>query len=269
MSNEFTYIDAHTHLNFDSFAEDRTDIIQQMKKESAGAINIGIDVSTSRASIKLARENDHIWASVGCHPTEVTDDFSVDVYKGLIKKSRPHITAVGECGLDYARKQHRSDTQKKLQHQAFEAQIQLAIEQELPLILHLRPQTGSMDAYEEGLDILTYYKQKYGDKLQGTAHFFVGDADIAKQFLDLDFFISATGVITFDKSLQSVFADLPIDHLLVETDAPFAAPTPHRGQRNSPLYIPDIISGLAAVTDTPSDRLAEQLASNTRRLFSL
>ncbi|MEX2515258.1 MAG: TatD family hydrolase [Candidatus Paceibacterota bacterium] len=261
------YIDAHAHLNFEAFDEDREDIIADMQEQGAGVINVGIDVETSAESIALAKEHDHIWASVGCHPTEVSGDFDIDPYRGLIEKDPESVVAVGECGLDYFRSADRGDREKSQQRAAFEAQIELAITADLPLILHLRPQSGSMDAYSQGLEILEYYSHQAGAKLCGTAHFFVGDKDIAARFLDIGFYISATGVLTFDKRLQNIFADLPTDHLLVETDAPFAAPQPHRGRRNTPLYVPDIISTLATLKGTTAAELGPKLVSNTQRLF--
>lgn len=263
------YIDAHAHLNFDRFDDDRADVLAEMQEKGIGAINIGVDAATSAASIELAAQNDHIWATAGCHPTEVHEDFDIDLYRGLIEKDADQIVAVGECGFDYFRSADRGDKEKQLQRTAFEAQIQLAITADLPLVLHMRPQAGSMDAYEDGLDMLEYYAAEYAGKLRGTAHFFVGDSRIAARFLNIGFYISATGVVTFDEDLQRTFAEIPTDRLLVETDAPFAAPAPHHGRRNSPLYIPDILASLARITGTEEEKLAPQVLSSTRRLFSL
>ncbi|MEX2369010.1 MAG: TatD family hydrolase [Candidatus Paceibacterota bacterium] len=272
------YIDAHAHLNFDAFDFDRAEVIADMHEEGVGAINIGIDVATSAESIALAKENKHIWASVGCHPTEVRKDFSTQPFLDMIKEDKQscatlgvaqRVVAVGECGLDYFRATNRDADNQRLQREAFAAQIELALIEDLPLILHLRPQEGSMDAYKEGLDILEYYSRDHGDKLRGTAHFFVGDEDIARRFLDLDFYISATGVVTISESIARVFAGIPIGRLLVETDAPFAAPLPHRGQRNEPAYVRHITAYLADLKGISSTKLAETLLSNTQRLFAL
>jgi len=272
------HIDAHAHLNFDAFDEDRGEVIAQMQDEGVGAINVGIDIATSTASIALAKEHDHIWASVGCHPTEVGVDFSQQPLFDMIEKDMQscatlsvaqRVVAVGECGLDYFRSVNRDADNQKLQREAFESQIELAITADLPLILHMRPQEGSMNAYKEGLEVLEYYSREHGDKLRGTAHFFVGDEDIARRFLDLDFYISATGVVTISEPIARVFAGIPADRLLVETDAPFAAPLPHRGQRNEPAYIKHIIAHLADLKGTTSKKLTETLLANTQRLFAL
>lgn len=262
------YIDAHSHLNFDAFDDDREELIFGMQKEGVGAINVGIDVETSIASIALAKEYEHIRASVGCHPTEVSVDFSPDAYRELVDKNAESVVAVGECGLDYFRAPNRDEDNKSLQRRAFEVQIELALEHDLPLILHMRPQEGTMDAYKEGLEILEYYSKEH-DALRGTAHFFVGDEDTARRFLDLGFYISATGVVTISDSVAQVFKEIPADRLLVETDAPFAAPAPHRGQRNEPGYVRHITDHLAQLKGVSEEKLAETVLSNTKRLFSL
>lgn len=269
MSREYNHIDTHAHLNFDQFDDDRAAVIKEMQTEAIGAINVGVDVPTSAASIELAKAHNNIWASVGCHPTEATAAFDIDLYSGLIEKSPETVVAVGECGFDYYRKAHRGDKEKSLQREVFEAQLKLAVKKELPLILHMRPREHTMDAYEDGLKLLEYYGQKYGDKLRGTAHFFVGDDDIARRFLDLGFFISATGVATLNEELQRVFSDIPTSSLIAETDAPFAAPSAQRGQRNSPLYVPQIVSCLSDLKEVPEEELSQQIISNTERLFSL
>ncbi|PSO45106.1 MAG: hypothetical protein BRC25_03150, partial [Parcubacteria group bacterium SW_6_46_9] len=196
-------IDAHVHLNFDAFADDREEVISQMEEKRIGAINVGIDAGTSRESVELAEGHDHIWASVGCHPTEASKPFDISKYQSLVKASNT-VVAVGECGLDYSRPEYRSENQKQLQEDVFVSQITLAAKTDLPLVLHIRPRKHSMDAYEDGLDILTHLQKQADTDLAGTAHFFVGNKDIAKQFLDLGFYISFTGPLTQDSNLQEV-----------------------------------------------------------------
>ncbi len=265
---DLTHIDAHTHLNFDAFGEDRSDTINEMENRGIGAVNVGIDKTTSEESVKLAETHNHIWASVGCHPTEASASFQLEEYKSIIEDTN-QAKAVGECGLDYSRKKYRSEEKKQLQEEIFELQIQLAIKKDLPLILHLRPRENSMDAYEDGLDILEHYAHSYDDDLRGTAHFFVGTKEIAHRFLDIGFYVSFTGPVTFEDRLQKVCTDIPKDRLIAETDTPFAAPDPHRGKRNSPLFLPDIVSVVAGCKDMQEDKLAEGLVANTRRLFNL
>jgi TatD DNase family protein len=262
------YIDAHVHLNFDQFDDDQEEVTSKMKKRGVGAINIGIDEKTSRESIRLAKKHDHIWASVGCHPTEADDGFSNEPYQEMLKDDKD-VVAVGECGFDYSRSEYRSDKNKQLQKDVFVFQITLAAKTDLPLILHIRPRKYSMDAYEDGLDILTHFQNQTDRNLTGTAHFFVGNKDIAKQFLDLGFYISFTGPLTQDSNLQEVCAYIPQDRLLAETDSPFAPPQSFSHSRNSPLAVPIIAEKIADIKDLSADAMRKQLAANTARLFSL
>lgn len=268
------YIDVHSHLNFTHFDHDQEKVVSEMKDKGIGAINIGIDLETSRESIELAETHDHIWASIGCHPTEASPDFTIDDYRKTLSKlgtaAVPNkVVAVGECGLDYSRSEYRSEKQKSLQDDVFVAQIKLAAEADLPLILHIRPQENSMDAYERGLDILAHFQNKLGADLTGTAHFFVGDKEIASRFLELGFYVSFTGPLTYDQRLQDVCAYIPKDRLLAETDSPFATPEPHRGKRNSPLYISRIVAQFAACHDVQKGIMRDRLSKNTKQLFSL
>jgi len=265
---EIQYIDAHSHLNFDKLDNDREAVISEMKKRGIGAINIGIDKKTSKESVELAEKYEHIWASAGCHPTEANKPFDISKYQSLVKASNT-VVAVGECGLDYSRSEYRSDKKKQLQEDVFIAQIKLATESGLPLILHIRPQKNNMDAYEDGLDILAHFQNQTDTDLAGTAHFFVGNKDIAKQFLDLGFYISFTGPLTQDPHLQEVCQYIPKRRLLVETDSPFAPPHSFSQSRNSPLAVPTIANKIADIKNMPADAMRNQLAANTTQLFSL
>ena len=262
------YIDAHVHLNFDQFDDDQEEVISEMKEEEIGAINVGIDTRTSRESVKLAEKHDHIWASVGCHPTEADDGFSNEPYQEMLKDDKD-VVAVGECGLDYSRSEYRSDKKKQLQKDVFVSQITLAAKTDLPLILHIRPRKHSMDVYEDGLDILTHFQNQTDTDLTGTAHFFVGNKNIAKQFLNLGFYISFTGPLTQDTDLQEVCAYIPQDRLLAETDSPFAPPQSFSDSRNSPLAISLIAEKIADIKSLSADAMRKQLVVNTARLFSL
>jgi TatD DNase family protein len=261
------HIDAHAHLNFDQYEDDREDVIAEMKAQEIAAINIGIDADTSRESIDLAQKHNHITASVGCHPTEASSEFTADPYRKMVQESS-EVVALGECGLDYSRSQYRTKDQKKLQERVFTEQIKLAAETGLPLILHIRPQDGSMDAYEDGLDILRHYQNTADTNLAGTAHFFVGNKDIAGQFLDLGFHISFTGPLTYDSHLQDVCAYIPKNRLLAETDSPFAPPQSASNSRNIPLELPKIVQAIAETKEGSLERISHQLKTNAARLFS-
>ena len=155
------------------------------------------------------------------------------------------------------------------QRAAFHAQIALAVELDLPLMLHIRPSADSLDAYHDVLSILTEYKREHGDRLRGNAHFFAGDTDIARQFIDLGFTISFTGVITFASEYAEVIRAIPLEHIMSETDCPYVTPTPHRGQRNEPVYVAEVVKKIAEIKQLPLDQVAAQLFENAKRLYQL
>jgi len=256
------FFDAHSHLNFPQFDEDREEIIEEMKNHGIATICVGTDKKTSRESVELAKNNRNIWAVIGLHPTDTDEDFLEREYEALLYE---RVVGVGECGLDYFRGREKEKKQKDV----FHSQIQFALKQNLPLMLHLRPSVGSMDAYTEGLDILESYSREYGDTLRGNSHFFVGDSAVAKRFLDLGFTMSFDGPITFSNEYDEVIRYIPDDMILAETDAPFAAPIPHRGKRNSPLYIEAIVERLSALKQREKDEYGKVLVDTTLRIFGI
>jgi TatD DNase family protein len=195
---------------------------------------------------------------------------------------------IGECGLDYYREREREHVpeQKKL----FESQIALAKETDLPLMLHIRPspaspsgagKQGSVDArqkfaeqnlsgqaYEDALSILETWKTQWPN-MRGTAHFFVGTKEIAQRFLDLGFHISFSGVITIFPEYEDVVRSVPIERILPETDAPFAAPLPYRGKRNEPAYVTEVIKKIAQLKEMPLEEVEKQLLKNAKGLFAI
>jgi len=180
--------------------------------------------------------------------------------------THPKVVAIGECGLDYFRSQSSrsksnlgeepagdgerfdlaggsltSEKERERQKQIFEAQIKLAVSEDLPLMIHCR------DAHKDVLEILESYKKESGEKLRGNIHFFSGDIDTAKKYFSLGFTISFTGVITFTDDYNDVIRNSPIENILAETDAPYVAPVPHRGQRNEPVYMKEVIKKIAVI----------------------
>lgn len=261
------YIDIHSHLNFDQYDDDRSDVIQEMKENDISTITVGTDLTTSRESIELAADHEHIWATVGIHPTDAVDELPEMEFRQLVKEGEP--VAIGECGFDYYRTSHRSDIHKLQQRKVFEMQIEAAIEHDLPLMLHCRPQEGTMDAYQDTLEVLESYNGDHGEDLRGNVHFFVGNDRIARRFLNLGFTLSFTGIVTFVRSFDDVIQSTPQDMIMVETDAPFAAPEPHRGERNSPLYIDSITKQVAEIRDENKSELRAAIYENARRIFDL
>ena len=170
---------------------------------------------------------------------------------------------IGECGLDYLRIKGDQDQDKKRQRDIFEAQLELAVEANKPLMIHCR------DAHEHMLDILKSKKRDHGEKLRGNIHFFTGSSDIAKRYFDLQFTVSFTGVITFAHEYDEVVRYAPDTMILSETDCPFVAPVPYRGKRCEPVFVREVVHRIAAIRDTDPEIMAETLVKNTFRLFKI
>ncbi|MDB5254684.1 MAG: sec-independent protein translocase protein TatD DNase family protein [Candidatus Nomurabacteria bacterium] len=257
-------IDTHSHFNLYQFDEDREAAIKRMVDAGVGTVCVGIDLETSKLAIEITLENPTtIWACVGQHPTEWKQEFDAVEFSALAEGK--NVVAIGECGLDYFRpddKEHKEE-----QVVIFRRQIELAIESGLPLMLHIRPEMGTMTAYEDALDILEEYKQA-APQLSGTAHFFAGDTVIAQRFIDLGFYISFSGVITFVKEYEATVAYVPLERILSETDAPFAAPAPYRGKRNEPAYVVEIVKKVAEIKGISLETVEKQLLQNAKDLFT-
>lgn len=268
------YIDAHTHLNLPEFSDDVDFVAEKTKQDDVMVVNVGTGQETSLRAVELADCYPHMRAIVGLHPiytapsydTEIAENFDDDFYRNLIKQdNNKNIVAIGECGLDYF---HGNDEGKKLQKRAFRTQIELAIETDLPLMLHIRPSENSYDAYHDVLNILKEYRVK-SFNLIGDVHFFAGTIDIAQEFLDLGFYISFTGVITFAKIYEELVDFVPMDRILSETDAPYVAPVPFRGKRNEPSHVREVVKKIAEIKGLDENIVAEQIMKNAQKLFNL
>lgn len=268
------YIDVHTHLNLPEFQDDIHAIAQKTMNDDVMVINVGTGQETSLRAVALAKQYTHMRAIVGLHPIYAAPSYSTDTgevfdtafYTRLITTDRDHtIVAIGECGLDYF---HGTEQTKALQEKAFVQQIELAIETGLPLMLHIRPSENSYDAYYDVLALLKRYT-KDAPGLRGDVHFFAGTIDIAKEFLDLGFYISFTGVITFAQGYADLVRCVPMDRILSETDAPYVSPVPFRGQRNEPSHVREVVKKIAMIKGVPEDVVAEQIMRNAQLLFKL
>ncbi len=260
------YFDIHSHLYFDEFDSDRFSILESMKKEGIFTISIGTNKETSEKSISLAKENENIFSCIGVHPAHFQSDVFDKDFESLVLE--PKVVALGECGFDYFRLSE-IDSAKKIQKQIFESHIDLAVKNSKALMLHCRPSEKSMDAYEDTLNVLGSYKKDFGDRLFGNAHFFAGNKEILKGFLDIGFSVSFTGVITFTSDYNDLIKYTPDDMIHCETDSPFVAPVPFRGKRNSPLNVPFVVRKMAEIKNIKEDYLKEVLISNAKRLFSI
>ncbi len=266
-------IDSHTHLQFKAFDEDRDEVIKRTLEGGVRCINVGTDLKMSEEAIRLAELYDGFWATAGLHPTDFAEGFNLKDYERLA--ARPKVVAIGECGLDYYRTE--PDTRKK-QEEFFRAQVQLAKKIKKPLMLHCRPsqnqdKTYSDDAY---LDMLRVLKEEGADSggglpavEAGNVHFFVGSISVAEKFLEMGFSFSFSGVITITSMYDEVVKFLPLDKILIETDAPFAAPIPYRGKRNEPLYVAEVAKRLAELHGKSFEEIAEITANNAKKVFNL
>lgn len=261
----FNYIDIHSHLQMPEYDSDREAVLARMKEAGVGTIVVGVDYESSKQAVEMAEKNENIYACVGLHPKDnTTEVFDTEAYKKLVQN--PKVVAIGECGLDFFRLEGDSGKVEEIkakQKKLFIQQIELAIEADKPLMLHCR------DAYREVLDILTPYKKQAGEKLRGNVHFFAGDVVIAREFIDLGFTVSFTGVITFARNYDEVIRSIPLESILSETDAPFVAPVPYRGKRNEPVYVIEVVKKLAEIRGEDLETVRIQLLENTKRVFGI
>ncbi|HVS80012.1 MAG TPA: TatD family hydrolase [Candidatus Paceibacterota bacterium] len=255
------YIDIHSHLNFPQFDADRAEAIQRMRDAGIWTITVGTDRATSESAMKLAEENDGMFATVGVHPTH-EEAMGKDELIALARSSAK-VVAIGECGLDYYRKDGTDEAEKKRQREVFETHIEAAIELGLPLMIHGRA------AYGDIYDILASYHREHGDKVRANMHFFAGSADDARKFLDFGFSLSFDGPITFANSYDEVIRLSPLEAIMAETDAPFAAPAPFRGRRNEPLYVREVARRIAEIRNDDPEKVREALVKNAVRIFGL
>jgi len=278
------YIDSHTHMNFAVYNTDRDALIQKTQDDDILVVNVGTQQDTSKIAVAMAQGHEHLYAIIGLHPIHATasfhdhdelgqqgkeftsrgEIFDIDFYRNLAKTS-DKVVGIGECGLDYYRNTLET---KSAQETAFRAQIELALELDLPLMLHVRPSEGSYDAYYDVLQILSSYKENHSG-LRGQTHFFAGTPEIAQQFIDLGFYISFTGVITFAKMYEELVAAVPMDKILSETDAPYVSPVPFRGGRNEPSHVREVVKKIAEIKNLPEEQVAKQIMENTQRLYTL
>ena len=270
----FRRVDIHAHTQFAAFGADRKAIIERALASGTAIINASTKLSTSQAAVALAREYpEGVYAFVGLHPihttasfhdeqelgpgsqpfTSIGEVFDPEAYRTLL--SEPKVLGIGECGLDYF---HLADDTKAKQHAAFSAQIALANETGKPLMLHIR------EAYDDALEILAAESRVAGD-----VHFFAGTIEQAKRFLDLGFTISFTGVVTFAAQYVPLVEYVPLSMIQAETDCPYVAPVPHRGKRNEPSYVAEIIARIATIKKVPLETVEAALLQNARRVWRL
>ncbi len=260
------YFDVHSHVTFKDYDQDLEEVLARMREEGVATITVGVDKKTSEEAVRFAEANENFYAIIGLHPTDTTTEtFAASEWKLLAEN--PKVVGVGECGLDFFRAQGDIIEEKKRQWREFEKQMEFAISNDLPLMIHCRPSKGSMDAYLELLVRLESEAKRVGGKLRGNVHFFVGDVGIARRFYDIGFTTSFTGVLTFAREYDDVVRFAPLDMLLTETDSPFVAPVPFRGKRNEPLYVKYVVGAIAKIRGTEEEIVRRAVVANAGRVF--
>ncbi len=252
-------IDSHCHLDFKKFDRDRQAVIDSAKETGLIAIiNPGVDLKSSRAAVALAEKHSMVYAAVGFHPHDAKN-FDTRAAKALRElAAHPKVIAIGEIGLDY----YRNYSPQEVQRRAFTAQLELAAELELPVIIHNR------DAAADTYAVLADWAN--GDpKRRGVLHSYSAGPEWLSQTLELGFFIGLSGPVTFPKArlLAQVAQTAPLERLLVETDAPFLTPEPFRGRRNQPSYVRYVAEKIAHLRGISVQQVSEQTTQNAVELF--
>ena len=308
------FIDTHTHVNFRAFRDDADEVIRRALDGGVWMVNVGTQFETSRRAVELCENYaEGVYAAVGLHPIHLfshhvdeeetsfeaaDEEFSAGSYHELVLRSTS-VVAIGEFGLDYFRMPSGEDINaiKSKQRLVVLEHIELAKSVDKPLMLHVRPSPGTMDAYEDLLKILDeqgsedsppreegvgevmdkdnplFFSPSRGGekKLEGVIHSFTGDFATAAKFLERGFYIGFNGIITFDKTGRSeeVVKNTPLDRIVLETDAPYLTPVPHRGHRNEPSYVKHVAARVAEFKGLDTDQVADATSANAKRLFRI
>lgn len=277
MTVGFMLIDTHAHLNFSAYKDDVEGVIKRCSGNKVGVINVGSQFSTSQRAVEMTEKYDNMWAAIGLHPIhlesshirEKVDDeeefefdtrnekFDKDKYSHLAKSKK--VVAIGETGLDLFHNPHNLEKQTE----TFKEEIDLAVELNLPVILHCRK------AHPEMLEILREKKNKYKQKLRGVVHCFSGKLSQAKEYIELGFLLGFNGIITFARDYDKVIRETDLKYILTETDCPYLTPVPFRGHRNEPSYVKYVAEKIVQIKEISFGEVAKVTAENAKRLFGL
>lgn len=256
-----TLVDTHAHLAGDEFDADRDEVIT--RAHDAGVttiITVGTGLDSARRSIELTEKYPDILAAIGVHPHAASTATEADIESIARLAEHPKVVAIGEIGLDFYRDYSPRDSQL----QVFQWQLDLAAWLGLPVVIHCR------EAHKEMLAILHDWTARHPERPSpGVIHCFMGDIETARQYLEMGFYLSLAGYITYpvNRNAHDVIRSIPADRLMVETDCPMLTPQPHRGQRNEPAYVRYTAEELAKIRNVPLEILARETTENARRLF--
>jgi TatD DNase family protein len=284
-------IDTHAHLNFNAFKDDIEEVIRRCSDAEVGVINVGSQYSTSKRAVEMAEKYEDMWACIGLHPSHLSEHEFEDGEGGKIKSAvekfdqekyiqlakSKKVVAIGEIGLDYYSEKSKIKNQneklqfknknleeeKILQKQTFIQEIELAIELDLPVMVHCR------EAYKDLLEILVEQNKKYGKKLRGVIHSYLGRLSYAQEFIKMDFSIAFNGIITYARDYDKVIKNINLKYILIETDCPWLTPVPHRGERNEPAYVRYVAEKIAEIKGISFDEVAKATVENAKKIFNI
>lgn len=252
-------VDTHTHLDSDSFDEDRDAVIARAVEDGVTRmINVGFNEKTIKSSIALAEQYEFIYTAIGWHPVDAIDmlDHHLDWIESLC--SHEKVVAIGETGLDY----HWDKSSKEIQQEVFRKQIQLAKKVKKPIVIHNR---------NAHADVVRILKEEQASEVGGVMHCYSGSWETAKLCLDMNFYISFGGPVTFKNAKQpkEVLAKVPLDRLLLETDSPYLAPHPYRGKRNESRFVKLVAETAAEIKGVEFSHICETTSKNAQKLFGI
>lgn len=256
------YIDTHCHLNFPQYDADRAMVIGNAKKAGVKKfINPGVDLFSSKQTVALARKHPGvIFAAIGIHPYEAQHDPEINNLYNIYNDYKNYIIAIGECGLDYHQYKGEAALGKKdKQKRLFAEQLEFAETCNLPIIFHCR------DGFDDFFDVL----DSVPFTPRGVLHCFSGGLQDVREAKRRDLFVGIDGNVTYSKHLQTIVPEIPLPMILLETDAPYLTPAPHRGIRNEPKYIPLIAREIARLHGVPVGNVEETTTDNARKLFGI
>jgi TatD DNase family protein len=253
------YIDTHVHLNADQYEEDVKEVIQRaIDAKVEKMVVVGFDRVTIEKAMELADQYPFIYAVVGWHPVDAIDCTDKDLEWIESLAAHPKVVGIGETGLDY----YWDKSPKDIQQELFRKQIRLAQKVDLPIVIHNRDATG---------DVVKILKEEEAQITGGIMHCYGGSVETAKECIDMNFLISLGGPVTFKnaKMPKQVAMEIPLDHLLIETDAPYLAPHPHRGKRNEPALVTLVAEEIARLKEISVEEVAKKTTENAKKIFRI
>lgn len=254
------FIDTHVHLNADQYEEDLQQVIERaLEAKVEKMVVVGFDRKTIERAMKLIEQYDFLYAAIGWHPVDAIDCTNEDLmWIESLAVNNPKIVAIGETGLDY----YWDKSPKDVQQQLFRKQIHLAQKLNLPIVIHNRDATG---------DVVKILREENASSVGGVMHCYSGSVETARECIAMNFMISLGGPVTFKnaKTPKEVAKEIPLEHLLIETDAPYLAPHPYRGKRNEPSYVPLVAEEIARLKGLDVEEVAKATTENATKFFKL